>query len=67
MNDAVGFWQLVSALKIDMGENKPERVKQFTFDLVRALLARGPNAAWRDLGRDPYVGDIAWFGYLEPK
>jgi hypothetical protein len=90
--DHVGLWEIVDAVRCDLGSTNPADTRELTLRLVRCLLQeRGmqvghpapdgrhfmpwgisPELAvtrieqeWSALGRDPGIGEVAWFT-IEP-
>lgn len=86
--DHVGLWEIVDAVRCDLGSTDASQTRALTFCLVRSLLCeRGmqvghPAAdgrgfvswhlppdqalsridkAWSALGREPNIGEVAWF------
>jgi hypothetical protein len=86
--DHVGLWEVVDAVKFDLGSTDPSETQEMTLRLVRGLLQdRGmqvghpapdgrhfipwdmaPEQAlsriekeWAALGREPNIGEVAWF------
>ena len=90
--DHVGLWEIVDAVRFDLGSTKTSETRALTLRLVRRLLSeRGmqvgypapdgrnfvawdlpPDQAisridkeWSALGRDPNIGELAWFTSAE--
>jgi hypothetical protein len=86
--DHIGLWEIVNAVRFDLGSTSPVETRALTLRLVRSLLQeRGiqvghpaPDGrhfvpwnlpadlalhrieeAWSALGREPDIGEIAWF------
>ncbi len=86
--DHVGLWEIVNAVRFDLGPVNPVQTRAMTLQLVRSLLhERGmqvghpapdgrhfvswglpPEQAvsriekeWSALGREPNIGEVAWF------
>jgi hypothetical protein len=86
--DHVGLWEIVDAVRSDLGSTNTSEIRALTLDLGRRLLfERGmqvghpapdgrhfvpwdlpPDQAvsrieqeWSALGREPNIGDLAWF------
>jgi hypothetical protein len=87
-SDHVGLWEIVEAVRSDLGTTNPIEIQEQTFGLVRALLSKrgmqvgcpapdgrnfvswqmSPDQAmrriaeeWTALGREPNIGEVAWF------
>src|SRR5215213_8848177 len=87
-DDHVGLWEVVSAVRHDLGCDDPAEARGLTLRLVRQLLQeRGMRVGhpapdgrhfvpwgvpaseamdriereWSALGRDPNIGEVAWF------
>jgi hypothetical protein len=90
--DHVGLWEIVDAVRLDLGATNAFEVQTLTLRLVRSLLSeRGmlvghpapdgrhfvpwdlpPDQAvsrieneWSALGREPNIGEVAWFTSAE--
>jgi hypothetical protein len=86
--DHVGLWEIVDAVRFDLGSTNAPETRALTLRLVRSLLSeRGmqvghpapdgrhfvswdvpPDQAvsridkeWSALGREPNIGEVAWF------
>jgi hypothetical protein len=86
--DHVGLWEIVNAVRFDLGAKNPRQTQALTLQFVRRLLdERGmqvghptsdgrhfvswglpPDEAirrieqeWSALGREPNIGELAWF------
>jgi hypothetical protein len=90
--DHVGLWEIVDAVRFDLGSTNAFEMRRLTLHLVRRLLLeRGiqvghpeadgrhfvawqlaPDQAvsrieqeWAVLGREPNIGEVAWFTTIE--
>src|SRR5437899_3466058 len=90
--DHVGLWEIVDAVRFDLGSTNAFEIRALTLRLVRSLLSeRGmqvghpapdgrhfvpwdlpPDQAvnriekeWSALGREPNIGEVAWFTSAE--
>jgi hypothetical protein len=90
--DHVGLWEIVEAVRSDLGSTNPSEIRRLTLDLAGHLLSkRGmqvgrpasdgrnfvawdltPDQAleritdeWSALGREPNIGEVAWFTFKE--
>ncbi len=86
--DHVGLWEIVNAVRLDLGSKGSQETRALALQLVRRLLSergmrvghpapdgRGfvswdlpPDQAvrrieqeWTSLGREPNIGEVAWF------
>jgi len=86
--DHVGLWEIVNAVRFDLGAVTPGDTRELTLRLVRSLLQERnmqvghpapdgrhfvawnlpPDQAvsriekeWSALGREPSIGEVAWF------
>jgi hypothetical protein len=91
--DHVGLWEIVNAVRSDLGSADASQTRELTLRLVQGLLSeRGmqvghpapdgrhfvpwglpPDQAvrriekeWSALGREPGIGEVAWFTSAEP-
>jgi hypothetical protein len=90
--DHIGLWEIVDAVRNDLGSTNPADIRQQTLRLVRDLLCmrgmqvghpapdgrrfiawalspdeavRRIEAEWLALGREPNIGEVAWFTCAE--
>src|SRR5262245_23757225 len=90
--DHVGLWEIVDAVRSDLGSTNAFEIRALTLRLVRSLLIEGgmqvgypapdgrhfvswnlpPDQAvsrieneWSALGREPNIGEVAWFTSAE--
>lgn len=86
--DHVGLWEIVNAVRFDLGSTSPVETRALTLRLVRSLMhergiqvghptpdgrsfvpwnlpadlaLRRIEAEWSALGREPDIGEVAWF------
>ncbi len=86
--DHVGLWEIVHAVRLDLGSQNPTETRALTLQLVRRLLdqqgmqvghpasdgrhfvswdlspeqvVRRIEQEWTALGREPNIGEVAWF------
>jgi hypothetical protein len=86
--DHVGLWEIVEAVRLDLGPSSPRETRAMALRLVRSLLhERGMQVGhpapdgrhfvawdlpadqavsriekeWSALGREPNIGEVAWF------
>ena len=86
--DHVGLWEIVNAVKFDLGSGNPTQTRALALQLVRRLLnepgmqvghpapdgrhfvswglppdeaVRRIEQEWSALGREPNIGEVAWF------
>ena len=86
--DHVGLWEIVEAVRFDLGATNASETRALTLRLVRSLLSErgmqvghpGPDGRhfiswnlppdqalrriekeWSALGREPNIGEVAWF------
>jgi hypothetical protein len=87
-HDHVGLWEIVRAVRADLGSQTPAETQTLTLELVRSLLrepgiqighpapdgrhfvswdlpadeaVRRIEHEWSALGREPDIGEVAWF------
>jgi hypothetical protein len=90
--DHVGLWEIVDAVRFDLGSTSASEIRALTLRLVRALLCdlgmqvghpapdgrhfvswdlspeqavRRIEKEWSALGREPNIGEVAWFTSAE--
>ena len=90
--DHVGLWEIVDAVRFDLGATAPAEIREMTLRLVhrlvreRDILAGHPTPdgrhflpwnssfdqtanrienEWSALGREPMIGELAWFTIAE--
>jgi hypothetical protein len=91
-NDHVGLWEIVDAVRLDLGTTSAAQTRSWSLRLVRSLLSeRGMQVGhpasdgrhfvswdlpvdqamsriekeWSALGREPQIGEVAWFTSAE--